>query len=146
MSRRTSIYLSDQAETALGPIAGESLSGRINSMLIRYDGIRREACPALSVAEWCAVCDVLNGAYVAAEHTDSDPARYIWAEMADSPEMGDKWDIDHPVLVERLRGMSFAERCAVMEVATRFWRSPRLINEASNAELLVEAGANIVKP
>lgn len=142
MSRRATIYLSDQAEAALGPMADESLSGRVNSLLIRYDGIRHEACPVLSVQEWCAVCDVLNGAFVGAEHTDSDPARYIWAEMADAPEMGEKWGIDHGALVARLRGMSFAARCAVVEVATRFWRSTRL-NEASNAELLAEAGARV---
>jgi hypothetical protein len=142
MSARRSIYLTDAAEAAIGPGA-ESLSGRINSMLIRYDAIRVEECPALTEAEWCALCDVLNGTYVAAEHTDTDPARFLWAELADAPEMAEKWHIDHPALVARLRTFSLAERIAVLEVAARFWRSPRL-NEASNAELLAEAGARVM--
>jgi hypothetical protein len=141
MSRRATIYLSDAAEAALGPEA-ENLSGRINSMLIRYEGIRADACPTLTEAEWSAIVDVLNGTWLMAEHTDADPARHLWAEMADSPEMAEKWGIDIEELVITLRNQPYAARIAIVEVATRFWKSPNL-NAASTSDLLREAGARI---
>lgn len=106
--------------------------------------IVREETPALLAAEWCAVCDVLNGTWTIAEHTETDPARHLWAEMADAPEMSTKWGIDHGMLVAKLRGLTYGQRVAVVEVVGRFWRSPRLNSGASHADLITEAGAKII--
>lgn len=102
--------------------------------------IVRDECPAFSVSEWSAICDALHGTRLVAEHTDADPARHLWAELADSPELASKWGIDQAALVERLRGLTYAQRCAVVEVANRFWRAPQT---DTPPEALGAAGARL---
>lgn len=126
---KKSIYLTEAAMHVLGDSGhgGPSLSGRVNSVVLRYGEIAREACPALTVEQWCAVCDALNGVYLAADHPDFDPARHIWAEIADADRLegtGAKWGVDAAALAESVRLMSFAQRVAVLEVVQRFLVEP----------------------
>lgn len=121
MAIRKTVYLSDQALEIIGPDP-ESLAGRINSIIIRYGEVARRHCPSFSVGEWCAIFDTLNGTWLMAEHGNTDPARYLWAEVSDNEGIGDKWSINQTALVERLRGMSYAENIAIIEAVTRFWQ------------------------
>lgn len=145
MASRKSIYLSDQTEKILGE--PWSLSGRINSIVIRYGGIIDRDCPEFAEPEWSAMMDVLNGVHMMAEHTDTDPARYIWAEIMDGDRLnglGEKWEIDAEALARRVRDLPYSGQVCIVEVASRFWQSPRL-NELSTLDLLRECGAKITE-
>ena len=143
MSRKKSIYLPEEAEATLGPRDEMSLSGRIAGILLRYDSAWRTHCPALSEAEWSAICDALNGTHLAIDGAAPDMSRFLWAEMSDSPEMGEKWGIDVKALALRMQAWSRIEQIACFEVAARFWTSPNL-NALSTRELLIEAGARLL--
>jgi predicted SAM-dependent methyltransferase len=141
MVARKSVYLSDDSLRVVGREVS-SLSGRINSIILRYGGMLREATPPLTVAEWSAICDVLNGAHLLAD-AGSDSVRFMWAEISDADRLnglGAKWCIDAQDLAARLREMSYATQVAVAEVATHFWASEQL-NELATEDLLRESGA-----
>lgn len=142
MSRRLTLYVSDDSQAVIGPDnPSTSKAGRINSIIQRYGAITREAMPEFSEHEWCAICDANNGAIL-----DDMPqtVAYIWANVHDTPGLGDKWGIDQDALVKKLHKLTIAEKCAVAEVITAFWRSNDL-NSASNEELLREAGARLAE-
>lgn len=142
MAKRTSVYISATAERIIGE-APDSLSGRLNTIVARYGGILAEDCPGLAMAEWSALCDVLNGTWLLAESGGGmDPARYIWADLLDAEGVGEKLAIDARNLAERIRAMRYAEQVAICEIVTRFWRHPRL-NELSTPDLLRDCGAHI---
>lgn len=144
MSSRRSVYITDSAETVLGNPA--SLSGRINSVLVRYGRIIATECPALTGDEWLLICDLLNGSVIEADNRETDPARYLWADIAEAGELDGlaaKWSVDTDALSQRIRDMRAVEQIAITEVAARFWGSPRL-NAADHLDLLREAGAKLV--
>jgi hypothetical protein len=45
----------------------------------------------------------------------------MWANIADSPELDEKWGVDRMALAEKVRDLSFAEQCSVAEVVRAFW-------------------------
>jgi hypothetical protein len=141
MASKKTIYLSDPAEAVIGEV--ESLSGRINNIVIRYGGIVAAECPVLALAEWQMICDMLNGTVIDADYRDADPARFLWADIAESGRLdglAEKWGIDTEALSARVRAMPYSQQCAILEVVAKFWRSPRL-NETPMPELLKECGA-----
>lgn len=138
-ARRTTIYLPIEAELALGAREGDSMSARIATVALRYDLLWRAAAPALTEAEWCAICDALNGVWLT-EDTDGAPHAFLWAEIADCEGLGDKWSIDQDALAQRLRSASAPERIAVAEVVRRFWDDPNDVPRAA----LERAGARLV--
>jgi len=143
MASRTTIYLPDAVEEVLGPDQAEGRSGRITTILLRYREMVASSTPALTEAEWCAVCDALNGTILDAR-AGADPLRLLWAEIADADRLdglGAKWGIDAPALVTRLQEMGYPELVAVAEVVARFWSRtdlPRL-------EALRQAGARLAE-
>lgn len=143
MASKKTIYLSDPAEAVIGEV--ERLSGRINNIIIRYGGIMAAECPALALAEWQMICDMLNATVTDADYRDADPARFLWADIAEAGRLdglADKWDIDTEALSARVRAMTYSQQCAILEVVAMFWRSPKL-NDTPMADLLRECGAKI---
>jgi hypothetical protein len=116
MSSRKTIYLTDDSEKIIG--SSDSLSGRINSIIGRYEKVTTDSMPAFTAQEWCAICDANNGTIV-----DDQPqsVSYMWANIADSPELDEKWKIDRMSLAEKVRDLSFAEQCSIAEVVRAFW-------------------------
>lgn len=55
----------------------------------------------------------------------------LWANVADTPELGDKWRIDQDALVKKLHGMTDAQKIAVAETVQRFWAYCRLPTSAA---------------
>jgi hypothetical protein len=45
----------------------------------------------------------------------------MWANIADSPELDEKWGVDRMSLAAKLRDLGFAEQCSVAEVVRDFW-------------------------
>ncbi len=105
-------------------------SGVIDRDLTRYYEIlkygRQSLRDALSVAEISAILDNLNGVWL------SEPVsiRLIYANFADGLEEGlaEKWKIDGPALVEKLKSLPFDELCALADAAERWW------NRVANGE------------
>lgn len=143
MATKKNIYLGDHAERILNtPGKPESISGRINSIIIRYDSAWRDACPALTVAEWCAICDANNGTVFPADSPTTDPARYAWMNVQDAEELDEKWGIDRLDLARRIQEMTTIEQCAAMEVITAFWQTTAGKGETYE-QILQRIGANI---
>jgi hypothetical protein len=147
VEKRPSIYLGEKLAGIIRSFRGDldtpSVSGIINAIASRYQVITAEATPTLTEAEWSLIADVLNGCSALIGTGGADQAAYVWAEVADAgKEYGYKWGVDTVALASALQGLSFAGRCAVWDVAARFWASPKL-NEMPAAELLREVGAKI---
>lgn len=117
----------------------ENRSGRINEICARYDEIVSSSMPAFTTNEWCAICDALNGTWIGEDH----PVRYVWAEISDSLEMAEKWNIDVLNLAARLRDMSYPSTVAVVEIATRFWKTEPEEGEGYRG-LLKRVGAKLL--
>lgn len=145
MSKRTSIYMPDDLKSTLASYGeGNSLSGSIAALIKRYTEITSDACPELTLGEWCCICDANNGCGVWLSAGGHDPYQSLWANVADSEEdeLGEKWKIDLRSLAERLRGLPLVEKAAVWDVAAKFWAHPKL-NEIETIDLLRECGAKI---
>jgi hypothetical protein len=138
---RITIYAGDPIRRVL-QVDGENRSGRLNAVCERFDAIISDELTRMTLSrdEWCAICDVLNGTWLLDHNWQS-----CWAEMLDSPEMDEKWGIDHQALGWRLHKMGLAGRAAIVDVVERFWASPNL-NQVTNEELLREAGASWPEP
>lgn len=116
----------------------ENRSGRINSIAERYNAIVERHAPELAEAEWCAVCDALNGYWI----NDGMGVRGMWAEIHDSDRLeglGAKWGVDAIALAERVRDMPFADQVALAEVVERFWQH----SDLPTSEALAKAGARL---
>jgi len=112
------------------------LSGRIAAIVRRYQALIGLARPPLSREQWCAVCDANNGVDdLLVEHPQSI-GMMLWANVADTPGLGTKWDINQDALVETMRAWSYAEQIAAYETVRVFWSCSDLPTD----EALREAG------
>ena len=145
MAKRTSIYLPDNVKSILAAYGEDnSLSGSIAALIKRYEEITRDACPELTQAEWCCICDANNGCGVWLSAGGPDPYQSLWADVYDSDDDGlsEKWGVSCRDLAERLWSLPLAEKAAVWDVAAKFWASPKL-NALETVDLLKESGAKI---
>ena len=137
---KMSIYAGQPIQRALEG-HNKNRSGRLNTVAERYAYVVQRDCPALTEAEWCAICDALNGYWL--DGGDSGAGvRLAWAEIEDADRLdglGAKWDVDANALALRLRDATAGQQVAVAEVVQRFWQRPEL----PTAEALRLAGARI---
>ena len=143
-TRRLSLHLPQVALDALSPGPDDTLAGRITEVALRHRALLTEATPSLTEAQWCACADALNGYWLLCESAEptADPVRHVWAEIADTDGLGDKWNIDAQALSELLVDMPYAAQAAVCDVVRRFWQHPDL-NKLDAADLLRACGARI---
>jgi hypothetical protein len=117
---------------------GESLGGIARDQLERYfECLRRTlATVQLSEAEASLIADAGNGVLWEA-HT----VPLLWAQVADAIQdegLDRKWGVNGAALVERLRGLNYAQALAVTDAITRYWREPNPIDEALRRVGLVQ--------
>lgn len=100
---------------------GNGLSHRLAQIGDRYlELLRRTDLPVLTEAEMSALRDVNNGTW-------HEPAAMIrgalWLGIEDSLPDGiaEKWGIDGPALVKKLRGLSFAQEIKLVEGIEKWW-------------------------
>lgn len=101
---------------------GESRSGTIRRDLERLYALYKYALREveLSASEAALICDALNGALV-----DASSASMLWAEVEDAiraSDLAEKWNVDGPALVEKLRSLDRTACLALADSAERFWR------------------------
>ena len=89
-----------------------------------YALYRRElASTPLSVEEACLLADVLNGT----EMNQPLAVWSLWLEVSDGctlDHLDEKWGVDGPAFVERLKAMSGGQLLALVDAAERFWAGP----------------------
>jgi hypothetical protein len=142
MTNKFSIYAGAPLIAALDAIGEryeENRSGRINTVAERYMAMVADLIGRLNLshAEWCAILDANNGVqvYIGAIEFPS----MIWANVHDTPGLGEKWAIDQADLVQRLQALPRSSLIAVQEVADRFWSRA----EKPTRQALKEAGINV---
>jgi len=128
------VYLADAALDYLAD--AESLSGRLSGIVLRYRWLMEASMPRLSRAQWCAIADANNGSGVLDGVDDPLVATMLWANVADTPGLGEKWEIDADALVQTMRAWTPAEALAVWEAVRRFW----LADYPDTDRALAEAG------
>lgn len=135
MAERKSIYIGRGLARALAQqdLFGGT-TGMVNVIGDRYAEICRRERPELTLDEWCAVCDALNGVWsfqLGDDGAANLPA--LMPEIHDAPGLSEKWEVDVPRICAILNGLSFAGRIAVIDLVERFWarsedrRAPRVI-------------------
>lgn len=135
---KISIYAGAPIQRVLEGYA-DNRSGRLNTVAERYAYVVERDCPALSEAQWGAVCDALNGYWM--DGGDSGAGvRLAWAEIEDADRLdglGEKWGVDAHALAMQLRDSTAGQQVAVAEVVQRFWSHSAL----PMREALDKAGA-----
>lgn len=92
----------------------------------------------LSDGEAFLIVDVLN-----ATSSDVRSAGMLWAEIDDGialEGLADKWGVDGPALVAKVRGWNLAECLAVVDAAERFWVGVERSDKLETRERLVAVG------
>ena len=92
-------------------------SARVNQVAAEYLQLIADLCPALTQAEWLATADALNSTAI----DDDATLKYIWAAVADTEGLAEKWEIDPEKLVARLRKLTQPELMALREIIRRWW-------------------------
>jgi len=123
MTKTPSIYLHDSIAAELCA-RGNNRSAVINRDLGRLyvlyrRALRQAPLSSLSIDEICLVVDVLNGSI-----HDANTAHMLWAGVEDGIRLdglAEKWDVDGPALVEKLRALNDIQSMALIDVAERFW-------------------------
>lgn len=87
--------------------------------LERYRDVLARSLPQFSVGEACLLCDTCNGWLVT-------PSSYccIWMEVEDGIELNgldEKWEVDGPRFIKRLKNLSPAENLAVIDAIERWF-------------------------
>lgn len=120
MGRKTSIYLREELEEKL-KFRGKETSAIINRDMERLYALylRSLRQVQLSPEEACLITDSLNGSLY-----DANSARMLWGGIQDSIELeglAEKWVIDGPALVEKLKQLNEIQCMAIIDAAERYW-------------------------
>jgi hypothetical protein len=118
-----------------------NFSGTVGEMLCRYlEALRRARVklrPLFSPEECGLLIDVGNGTLYYPYSI-----ALVWAEVADSISEGyaEKWGVDGPVLVEKLRALDYIHTCALVDAIERWWQGEYHRQPAAGyGKLLAEA-------
>ena len=126
-AKRTSLYLTAQSIEVINPCT--SLSGRINTIIARYQQMISQATPALTITQWELLCATL-----ADTPNEERSAQYLWADIAAA---GDNQ------LAEQIREMPSASHYAILDIVNRYRHHQQNNPDATPAAALATVGAKI---
>lgn len=138
------IFYTDTVEKMINAdtLDDESFSTRIDFLVSAAVTILGQSCPLLTVDEWCALADVLNGHYVLCETAIEDRLHSAWVSVYHSgPECDDKWSINCEAFAKRLEKMPLPEQLAAYEVVRNFWNTKEGHVENTYAKIFSKLGA-----
>ena len=120
MGRKTSIYLREELEEKL-KVRGKETSSLINRDLERLYSLYQRSLRQvqLTPAEACLIVDSQNGTL-----HDARSAPMLWGGIEDSINLdglAEKWEIDGPALVEKLKQLNDLQCMSIIDAAERFW-------------------------
>lgn len=132
-AERITMYAGAPVTAALAAVDGNGASNRLNTVAERYMLMVADELSRLDLThqEWCAVMEANNGVQVWTG--DQAHAGMVWANIADTPGLAEKWGIDQGGLVRRLRALPRSTLVAIVEACDRFWSRPDLPNDAALA-------------
>lgn len=123
--KRYSIYPSPALDRVLSARLssdeGRSRSALISAIADRYAEVVARSMPLLSLPEWGLIFEAING-YWSRDHAYLS-AHGIALEVADASNLNGadvQWGIDGNALVERIDGMPFASKIAILDASERF--------------------------
>lgn len=123
MAKTVGLYLYPETEKAIFS-RGDNRSQIINRDLGRlyelYDRAIKEV--PLSLDEARLIVDCCNATVY-----DARTATMLWGSVEDACQLDgldEKWGIDGPVLVEKLKGLTQLQALALVDAAERFWALP----------------------
>jgi hypothetical protein len=113
------VYIRESLQPEFEARGGSSIV--INRDLERLYTMYRRAIREvpLTLAEARLIVDALNGSLF-----DANTAPMLWASIEDAIKLdglAEKWGVDGPALVEKLRGLSAFHCMALVDAAERFW-------------------------
>jgi len=154
MTSRTSLYLGAALRRLLDDRPeGAGLwtrSGLLNTVAARYAEIVRRHCPTLTLAEWCACMDALNGVWMQAQSTEeAGLLTVVWAEVYDADRLdglGVKWGCDARTLAERIREMDYAATVALVDAVERWWARGDRPGESREESIVAVVGRERIAP
>ena len=144
--KRLSYYLPAPVASILAIGEVDSASGRISHMITLAEMLVNEAVPTLSVGEWTAIADALNGHWPSYEQGPKAVFGSAWHSVHGSaPELDAKYEISCRALAHKLMAMPLAQQAAVFEIcAKRFWTRTEVLNDSGNhADVFRALGAKI---
>jgi hypothetical protein len=123
MSKKLTIYIGEPLERLLAERQSETLQPTtlINVVADRYREIIRRNLPDLTLEEWSLVIDAMNGVIT---WDSAAMLGYAWAGIEDAialDGLAAKWDVDGPVLIQKLHDLLYVESVALVDVVERFW-------------------------
>jgi len=131
MADRVSIYIGEALRRLLAERPEDlgmwTRSGLINSVAARYQETCRRHCPKLTLPEWLAVMDALDGVWLQSSIHDAGLLMGVWASVYDADRLrglGDKWHCDAKKLAERIRDYDYATTVALVDAVERWWARP----------------------
>lgn len=112
--------LKSDLEERVGGGLTSSHSGVAKRDLERYYEMLKRSLPTFTLGEAVLLVDVMNG-HIVMPYSVS----LLWAEVSDALPDGyaEKWGVDGPALVERLRKLTPFECMAVADAVERAWNS-----------------------
>lgn len=119
-SNRRCLWLSEQSLEILAGAA--SLSRTINASLEHLEWLVQQSMPGFTRDEWCAIMDANNGAIMDGYGDVSGGYGWTWANVADSPGIGDVWSVDTAELIRKMKAMTPAEQISHVAAIDVFWR------------------------
>lgn len=123
MAKKTfGVYIRESLQQDFDARGGSSVV--INRDLERLYTLYRRAIRevSLTLAEAQLIIDALNGSLF-----DAQSAPMLWANIEDACNLDgldDKWHVDGPALVGKLRGLNALQCMAIADAAERFWELP----------------------
>lgn len=111
MTQRLTVHLPDDI-AAVVRASGQTISGRLVTIISRYHRIISECRPRLAYADWLHICEAANGLEALTEHAGMDPVQTLAAELA---------DCGHAETARRFAALSLPERMAVVAVVEQSW-------------------------
>jgi len=100
---------------------GHGFSHRLAQIADRYlQLLRRTPRADLTEAEVNAIRDALNGTIL---EPAEDIRGALWVDIEDAcvDGLAEKWEIDGPALVARLKALDYAQEVRLVEEVERFW-------------------------
>jgi len=126
MNKRPSIYVGSSLESLLLQLKGQEgkVSSIINDIADKYRVIVEQCKPNLTRDEWLSMCAAYNGHFFGPdtlhEIRSMDWMASEWIKYSDVEAS----QFDTTNLVERIRGLSIAERISLLHHVAVFWNDP----------------------
>jgi hypothetical protein len=122
-AKRTSIHASPVMQQLVADLRESHFnqaSTVINAVIDRYMYTVEQSMPELTVGEWCALMDTLNGYVTTPISHACQGIHWSVADAFEHEKLGEKWKVDDG-FPARVKALNTAQRIAILDARDRFW-------------------------